>query len=110
MNENTPTFNQQRKREGTIVLTVVVAANLAYLGWRWANNETYEDCLKSAAKASAGVHRAYADLREICDNKETVRLIQQTPTPKRQAPTAAEFLDSPLKPVTDPDVLRQLNK
>ncbi len=82
MDGNSPKYNQEMKRNGTIVLAVVIAANFGYWGWRWATHETFESCLVQAAKSANGVARAYADLRDICDDRELERLIEKSPPPK----------------------------
>lgn len=76
---NTPSHDRSIRRASTIFLAAVVGVNLAYWGWRWATHETYESCLKDAARAAGGVARAYADLREICEERETARLLQSMP-------------------------------
>lgn len=82
MDGNSPRYNWEMKRNSTIVLAVVIAVNFGYWGYRWATHETYESCLVQAAKSANGVHRAYADLRDICDDREFERMIEKSPPPK----------------------------
>lgn len=100
MNDNSPAYNRQMKRHSTIFLAAVVAVNVGYWGWRWATNETYETCLKEAARSANGVARAYADLREICADREIARMDERLPPPKSTpAPQAGLFDDLiPAKP------------
>lgn len=96
MNDNIPAFNRQMKRNSTIFLAAVVAVNVGYFGWRLATHETYEGCLKEAAQSANGVHRAYADLRAICADRETARIAESLPPPKATpAPQAGLFDDLP---------------
>ncbi len=78
METNSPAYNREMKRNSTIVLVVVVLVNVGYFGWRWATHETLESCLTKAAQAANGAHRAYADLRDICSERELARLIEKT--------------------------------
>ena len=100
MNDNSPAYNRHMKRNSTIFLAAVVAVNVGYWGWRWATHETYEACLKDAAQSANGVHRAYADLREICADREITRMNERLPAPKpAPAPQAGLFDDLiPAKP------------
>lgn len=79
---NTVINNQRIKRQSTIFFIAVVAINVVYFGWRWATYETYEGCLKDAAKAANSMPRAYADLRDICESREIERLIERAPKKK----------------------------
>lgn len=106
MDRNTGQFNQEVKRNGTIVLAVVIAVNVGYWGWRWATHEDYEGCIKQAAKAANGVSRAYFDLRKICDDRQTERMIAAMPAPKEDSAQPSEKL----KLVTDQEILRKLNR
>jgi hypothetical protein len=75
MNENTHSFNSKMKRNSTLFLAAVAAVNVGYWGWRYATHETLESCLIKAAQAANGAPRAYADLREICENRELERQV-----------------------------------
>ncbi|GAB3188626.1 hypothetical protein [Hydrogenophaga aquatica] len=55
----------QRK---TIIGAGIVGATIL-IGWLAFGQQSYEGCLKSAAKAANGVPMAYHDLRSICDDK-----------------------------------------
>lgn len=91
----TKTMKAENKRNQAIVLAVVVAANLGYGAYRWATYETYESCLVQAAKSANGVHRAYADLRQICDDRELARMIEKAPGTKPELTDAQVFLSKP---------------
>lgn len=73
MNENTAGFNASIKRKSTIFLAAVLVVNVGYWGWRYATHETLESCLVKAAQAANGAHRAYADLSDICEQRELIR-------------------------------------
>lgn len=102
MTDNSPAFNRQIKRNSTIFLAAVVAANVGYWGWRWATPETYEACLKEAARSANGVHRAYADLRAICAARDTARLAENTPS-RSALPTPPPGLFDDLPTAKPPD-------
>ncbi len=81
----TERHRQEMQRNSRIVLGVVLAAGLGYAGWVFATYESYETCIKQAAKTANGVRSAYLDLRGICDQKEIRRLVETTPATKSKS-------------------------
>ncbi len=81
------------RRYSALFVAAVALANLAYWGWNWATAETFEQCLRTAAKDSSGVARAYADLRRFCEEKELERQIAALPPPKPNTQSAINFDD-----------------
>lgn len=84
--QGTESHTKSIQKQSNIILALVVAANVGYFGWQWLGQETYEDCVKSAAESSNGVRSAYIDLKSLCDAKNFDRVFSQTPDRQQATP------------------------
>lgn len=106
----TSAHKRQIKHASTLFLIAVAIVNIGVFGWRWITHETYEDCLKQAAKASNGVAKAYRDLKDICADRETSRRLDAMQVQEPQIQISDASSANERQEVTDPEILKHLNK